>query len=46
MLFDESTGLPVVDKSGYTMILAMINGCIRANEKTDNVNYRNSMCSG
>ena len=46
MLIDESTGQPVVDKSGYTIILAMINGCIRANEKTENVDYRNSMCSG
>ena len=46
MLIYESSGQPVVDESGYTVLLAMINGCIRANEKADNVQYRNIMCSG
>ena len=46
MLIYECSGHPVVDESGYTVLLAMINGCIRANEKADNFQYRNIMCSG
>ena len=45
MLMNEDTGQPIMDKSGYTILLAMMNGCIRANEK-NNVEYRRTMSSG
>ena len=46
MLINEYTGKVIMDESGYTIILAMINGCIRANEKINNVEYRRIMSSG
>ena len=54
MLINEYTGKVIMDESGYTIILAMINGCIRANDKInnvtqiipENVEYCRLMCSG
>ena len=46
MLINENTGQAVMDESGYTILLTMINGCIRANEKINNLEYRRIMSSG
>ena len=45
MLINEYTDQSIMDESGYTILLAMMNGCIRANEKS-NVEYRRIMSSG
>ena len=45
MLMNQYTGQPIMDASGYTILLAMMNGCIRANEKS-NIEYRRIMSLG